>query len=501
MVKKMSEERINPLQNNIRAARTIVDTVKSTLGPMGRDKMMVDAGGDTIITNDGATILRELDVSHPGAKMMVDIAKTQEALCYDGTTSTVILAGQLLADSENLFNKGLHPNLVCKGYNQAAMMAVDYLDNQLSFSANKKELLQIAETAVTGKTLEAAIDQVAALCVEAVNVAGSADKVKVVGLAGGSLGDSYFFNGIVVNKDFVYEVSEEKLDNVILLNTGLEPRKTEENVTVQLDMQGYNQFKSSDKDDLLDQAKRISNMLPNGGVVFIRDGVDDNVAAYLAKQNVAIVRRVPESSMKGLSLALNARISQSPNDIENLISGKIERKIFNEINYLFVNGTVKSNQSTLVLRGATSSTLDEVARGFDDALGVVSLVMNGGNIVTGGGSTYASIANHLRTKANTVEGRAQMAINAFADSLEILPATIAENAGHDPLDVILDMRHAISDGEYHMGVNVEDGGIIDMLEAGVVEPSDLVRQAILSATEVTTAILKIDDIIAKRGIN
>jgi len=496
----MKDERMNPLQNNIRAARTIVDTVKSTLGPMGRDKMMVDAGGDTIITNDGATILRELDVSHPGAKMMVDIAKTQEALCYDGTTSTVILAGQLLADSENLFTKGLHPNLVCKGYNQAATMAIDFLDNRLSYEANEQEILQIAKTSVTGKTLEAAIDQVSKLCVEAVNVAGSADKVKVVGLAGGALSDSYFFNGVVVNKDFVYEVQEENLSNVILLNTGLEPVKREENVTVQVDMKGYNAFKKSDTDDLLTQAKRIGNMLPNGGVVFIRDGVTDDVAAYLAKQNIAIVRRVPESSMKALGLALGSRIAQTPDDIENVISGLIKRKTFNEINYLFVSGKVESNQSTLILRGATSSTLDEVARGFDDALGVVSLVLNGGKIVTGGGSTYAALANHLRMKANTVEGRAQMAINAFADSLEILPATIAENAGHDPLDVILDMRHAISDGDYHMGVNVEEGGITNMLEDGVVEPCDLVRQAILSATEVTTAILKIDDIIAKRGM-
>lgn len=496
----MKDERINPLQNNIRAARTIVDTVKSTLGPMGRDKMMVDAGGDTIITNDGATILRELDVSHPGAKMMVDIAKTQEALCYDGTTSTVILAGQLLTDSEHLFTKGLHPNLVCKGYNQAATMAIEYLDNHLSFDANKKELLQIAKTAVTGKTLESAIEQVSELCVEAVNVAGSADKVKVVGMAGGALSDSYFFNGVVVNKDFVYEVDEENLTNIILLNSGLEPKKTEKNIQVSMDMKNYSAFKSSDKDEMLLEAKRIGNMLPNGGVVFIRDGVNDDVAAYLSKQNIAIIRRVPESAMKGLSLALKSRIAQTPSDIENLISGNVERKIFNEINYLFVNGGDKSNQSTLILRGATSSTLDEVARGFDDALGVVSLVMNGGKIVTGGGSTYASLANYLRSKANTVEGRAQMAINAFADALEILPATIAENAGHDPLDIILDMRHAISDGDYHMGVNVDDGGITDMLEVGVVEPCDLVRQAILSATEVTTAILKIDDIIAKRGI-
>tara|TARA_R100001510_G_C7655056_1_gene213994 strand:+ start:3267 stop:4757 length:1491 start_codon:yes stop_codon:yes gene_type:complete len=495
----MNEDKIDPLQNNIRAATTIVNTVKSTLGPMGRDKMMVDAGGDTIITNDGATILRELDVGHPGAKMMVDISKTQESLCYDGTTSTVVFSGQLLKESENLFTKGLHPNLVAKGYNQAARMAIEHLETLATDGGMTPH--DIAKTAITGKSLETAADVVAELCVEAVETAGDADSVKVMSLSGGSLHDSYFFNGYVVNKDSVLEYDGSLDESVILLNNGLEPSKEKENVQMQFtDLQGYTAFKEGDKDDLLDRAKRIAALLPNGGLIFIRDGCTDEVVNYLHKQNIAVVRRLPESTMKGLSTTLGINIAQNPDDIEDVAYGKVEKVKHDDINYFFVaSDTHESNQSTLILRGASPSTLDEVARGFDDALGVVSMVMNGGRMVYGGGSTYVSMANHLRNKSATVEGRGQMAINAFADALEVIPATIAENAGHDPLDCLLSLRHAISEGRIQFGPDVENGGITSMQDLGVVEPLDLVKQAILSATEVTSAILKIDDIIAKRG--
>ena len=495
----MNEEKTDPLQNNIRAATTIVNTVKSTLGPMGRDKMMVDAGGDTIITNDGATILRELDVGHPGARMMVDISKTQESLCYDGTTSTVVFSGQLLKESENLFSKGLHPNLVAKGYNQAARMAIEHLEMMAIDGGMTPH--DIAKTAITGKSLETAADVVAKLCVEAVETAGDADSVKVMSLSGGSLHDSYFFNGYVVNKDSVLEYDGSLDESVILLNNGLEPSKEKENVQMQFtDLQGYTAFKEGDKDDLLDRAKRIAALLPNGGLIFIRDGCTDEVVNYLHKQNIAVVRRLPESTMKGLSTTLGINIAQNPDDIEDVAHGKVEKVKHDDINYFFVaSDTHESNQSTLILRGASPSTLDEVARGFDDALGVVSMVMNGGRMVYGGGSTYVSMANHLRNNSATVEGRGQMAINAFADALEVIPATIAENAGHDPLDCLLSLRHAISEGHIQYGPDVENGGITSMQDLGVVEPLDLVKQAILSATEVTSAILKIDDIIAKRA--
>jgi len=497
------------LRKNIEAATMIVRTVRSTLGPLGRDKMMVDAGGNTIVTNDGATILRELDVAHPGGKMIIECAQTQESLCYDGTTTTVVLAGELLNNSENLLNRGLHPNLVCRGYNEAAAMATEYLvesltkDVELSYvdssGIDTHYLKEIARTAITGKTVDAALDTVADLCVQAVEKAGSAEKVRVLSLPGGTLRDSYLFNGAIVNKFYVIERELEKEQHIILLNSGLEPQKTEDNVTVQLDMQGYSQFKSSSNDDLLEQARIITQHLPEGGVVFIRDGAVDHVCAYLHKHNVSVVRRLPESTMRALSSTLGLPIAQTPSDIECSAQGSVHTERHYDVDYLFVQGEIDSDQSTLVLRGATTTTLDEIERGFDDALGVVSLVMNGDGVVAGGGSSYAAMAAHLRSQAASVEGRAQMAIEAFADSLEILPATIAENGGLDPLDCILNLRHKLQSGDTDFGPDLENGGVVSMWERGVVEPTSLVRQAVLSATEVTTAMLKIDDMVAKRG--
>jgi len=489
------------LRNNIDAVKTIVRTVKTTLGPLGRDKLMVDGGGNTIVTNDGATILRELDVAHPAGKMVIECAQTQESLCYDGTTTSVVLAGELLSNSEGLMNKGLHPNIVCKGYTEAANMAIDRL-TYLSASQpdNDEFLIQVAKTAMTGKTLDAAIDDVASLCVQAVKKAGNAEKVRVLSLPGGGLRDSYLFNGAIVNKDLTIEKEIDGEHNIILLNSGLEPQKTDENIQVQLDMQGYTQFKSSANDDLLEQAKLILEQMPEeGGMVFVRDGALDHVCTYLHKHNVTVVRRLPESTMRALSSTLGIPIAQSPSDIECGAMGKVSRQRHYDVNYLFVEGMINSDQSTLVLRGATTTTLDEIERGFDDALGVVSLVLNGDDIVHGGGSAFASMASYLRSEAASAQGRSQMAIEAFADSLEIIPATIAENGGHDPLDCILALRHKNQDGAFDYGPDLENGGITSMYELGVCEPMSLVRQAVLSATEVTTAILKIDDMIAKKG--
>tara|TARA_R100000808_G_scaffold5335_2_gene16343 strand:+ start:5956 stop:7443 length:1488 start_codon:yes stop_codon:yes gene_type:complete len=482
--------------HNIRAARQIVDTVKTTLGPMGMDKMLVDGGGNVIVTNDGATILRELDVAHPGGKMIVEVAKMQESLCYDGTTSTVVLAGQLLANSEMLFEKGLHPNVICRGYHEASQMATEYL-KELTTEA---EPLAVARTAITGKTLETSLDRVSQLCVDAVTAAGNADNVRVLSLPGGSIDDSYLFNGVVLNKDFVGGAEiQVGADDCLLINTGLEMVKSDDNVQVQLDAQSYQSFKDSGKNDLLTLAKKIADVLVEGGIVFVRDGVAESVVAFLEKKNIRVVHRLPESSMKSLSNALGLSIAQTPEDVSHSVNRPWSLEKYNDVNYIFIK-SVEDDESTLILRGATTTTLDEVERGFDDALGVVSLVLNNGGAVYGGGSAYVAMASHLRTRAASIGGRAQMAIEAFADALESISATIAENAGHDPLDTVLAMRHAVLNGNTSMGPDVNEGGITDMAEHGVVEPTELVRQAVLSATEVTNAILRIDDIIGRKGV-
>lgn len=486
--------------HNIRAAKTVAETVKTTLGPMGMDKMMVDGGGNVIVTNDGATILRELDVSHPGGKMIAEVARTQESLCYDGTTSTVVLSGQLLGNSEMLFEKGLHPNVICRGYHEAAQMAVKYLADEVAQDSQDRErLVHVAKTAITGKTLETALDAVAELCVSAVEKAGDAESVKVVSFPGGSLEDSYLYNGVIVNKDFVLE-GENDYQSMLLINTGLETEKAEDNVQVQLDAKSYQSFKGASKADLVASAKHIVDAMPKGGVVFVRDGVSDMVCSYLKKNGIMVVRRMPESSLRALSRMSGLDIVQVPEEIEAVAAVSITRERKNDVWYLFVGSEEENEEATLVLHGATTHTLEEVERGFDDALGVVSLVMKSGQFVVGGGNAYVRMATHLRQHAASVGGRAQMAIESFADALEVIPATIAENAGHDPLDTILAMRHEILQGRVSVGPDVTEGGVRDLLADGVVEPVALVRQAVLSAGEVTNAILRIDDIVARRPV-
>ncbi len=489
---------------NIRAAKAIVDTVKSTLGPMGMDKMMVDGIGNVIITNDGATILRELDVAHPGAKMMVEVAKTQESLCYDGTTSTVVLAGQLLSNSEALFEKGLHPNVICRGYHEASQMAVNYLETVLGIHGSDPKILErVGKTAITGKTVENALDKVSNLCVEAVINAGDVDKVRIVSLAGGSLDDSYLFKGTIINKDFLLGYNCPETNSVLLINTGLEKEKEEDNIQIQVDAASYSKLKESSHDILLSKAKQIVTLMGEGGVVFVRDSVHDSICAYLKKHNIGVVRRVSESTMRALSNTIEIPIAQTIDDIDSIDSvGVIDitREKHDDVYYLFVKGKENNDQSTLILRGATPSTLNEIERGFDDALGVISLVINSQSVVTGGGSAYLAMAVYLRNHAATTGGRAQMAIEAFADALEAIPATIAENAGHDPLDTVLGMRHEVQGGNFFSGPDVASGNIISMLDNGVFEPTDLVRQAVLGATEVTTSILRIDDIVSRKQI-
>jgi len=486
--------------HNIRAAKTVAETVKTTLGPMGMDKMMVDGGGNVIVTNDGATILRELDVSHPGGKMIAEVARTQESLCYDGTTSTVVLSGQLLGNSEMLFEKGLHPNVICRGYHEAAQMAVKYLADEVAQdSKDRDRLVHVAKTAITGKTLETALDAVAELCVSAVEKAGDAESVKVVSFPGGSLEDSYLYNGVIVNKDFVLE-GENDYQSMLLINTGLETEKAEDNVQVQLDAKSYQSFKGASKADLVASAKHIVDAMPKGGVVFVRDGVSDMVCSYLKKNGIMVVRRMPESSLRALSRMSGLDIAQVPEEIEAVAAVSITRERKNDVWYLFVGSEEENEEATLVLHGATTHTLEEVERGFDDALGVVSLVMKSGQFVVGGGNAYVRMATHLRQHAASVGGRAQMAIESFADALEVIPATIAENAGHDPLDTILAMRHEILQGRVSVGPDVTEGGVRDLLADGVIEPVALVRQAVLSAGEVTNAILRIDDIVARRPV-
>ena len=479
---------------NIEAVKRIVGTVRTTLGPMGMDKMMVDGGGNVIVTNDGATILRELDSAHPAAKMIVEVSKVQETNCYDGTTSSVVLAGQLLSNAEALFDKGLHPNVVNKGYTTAQSMVLEELP-KLAVNG-ERSLNTIARTAITGKSLESSEDQVAQLCVDTIEAVGDASDVRVLAAPGGALSDSYLFEGVVINKDFV--TADGDFDGkssvpLLLINSGLEEQKQDGNVQVQVDASSYSTLKNAGREELLAAAKHIE--ASGAKAVVVRDGVHDTVVQYLRKRGIWVCRRVPTSTMKRLAREFGVEPYHTPEANMEFCDAVVDRRRYNDVDYLFVSSNLASSEATLVLFGATQSTLDEVQRWFDDALGVVSLVANGDSVCYGGGSTYLALASALRARAAEVGGRAQMAIEAYADALESIPGTIAENAGHDALDTVLAMRHA----GLPFGPDVESGGIMDMDEAAVYEPMSLIRSAITSATEVTTAILRIDDLIGRRG--
>jgi len=485
--------------HNIRAAKRTVDTVKTTLGPMGMDKMMVDGGGNVIVTNDGATILQQLDIGHPAAKMVVEAANTQENMCYDGTTSTVVLAGELLGNSELLFNKGLHANVICRGYRKASRWAIEHLESLKVKS--KDNLLHVATTSITGKALESSMHHVGELCVDAVeNAKGDYERIRVLCQPGGALDDSSCFSGVVLHKEFMLPAMPLKPNgDTILINTGMSDIKSDDNVQLNLGSAAeYQQYKrQSSRDNWVDKGQQIASLLPKGGTVLVRDSVNEVVAATLAKQGISVVQRIPQSDMTALCKLLGATIAHTPDDLIEAVDADIECTTIGDMKYIVVKGA--GEVTTLILRGATKQTLDETERGFEDALGVVCLAYQTKGVVPGGGSSYQNIALHLRSRAAEAGGREQMAIDAFADSLESIPATIAENAGHDALDTVLMLRNEHQQGNSDAGPDIENGGACSMSKANVWEPLALVRQAIQSASEVTISILRIDDIIGKKS--
>jgi chaperonin GroEL (HSP60 family) len=486
--------------HNIRAAKAVADTVRSTLGPAGMDKMMVDGHGDVIVTNDGATILHELDVAHPGAKMVIEMAKTQESVCYDGTTSTVVLGGQLLGNSEQLFQKGLHPNVVCRGFHQAAKWAVAHA-NQLPNGSSDLNL--VAKTAMTGKAMEHSIEKASELCVNAVlDAEGDIERVRVVCQSGGSMEDSHLFPGIILHKEFSHEI-DDIINNVLLVNTGLDEPKKEETANVHFaSAREAKAYADLGNEALSTATSVICDALPQGGVVFTRDGAVERLTKPCAERGISVVSRVMDSDMKALSRLLDTLIVHEAINVTAEATAdcvSIRQESIGGMKFVVIEQPPdQCPVSTLVLRGATRQTLDEHERGFEDAIGVVSLAFRDGKVVCGGGSVYISMAQHLRQRSADMGGREQMAVEAFAEALEVIPATIAENAGHDPLDTILALRNEHQNGKGDYGPDVETGGTCSMIEKGVFEPLSVITQAVLSATEVAISILRIDDIISKK---
>ncbi|CDI06629.1 thermosome subunit beta [Candidatus Nitrosotenuis uzonensis] len=498
-------------KNNIAAAKIIAEIVHSSLGPRGMDKMLVDSLGDVTITNDGATILKEIDVQHPAAKMLVEISKTTDSEVGDGTTSAVILAGALLENAESLINQDVHPTIIVDGYRKASKKVLQFLKEIAEeVTANDKNILsKIARTSMQTKLVRKDSDHLADLIVKAVLAVAEKegtkfivdqDDVKVEKKAGGSMKDSILVEGIVLDKEVVHGGMPKKISEakIALINTALEIDKTE--FDAKINISNPQQMKT-----FLDEENRmIKNMVDkvvgSGATVLLcQKGIDDMAQHYLARAGILAVRRVKESDMAKLAKATGARIVTNLDDLfeKDLGSAQLveERKI-EEDRWVFVEGCKNPKAVTLLLRGGSQRVVDEVERSVHDALMVVKDVMENPSIVAGGGAPETFAATRLRNWAKSMEGREQLAVEKFADSLEVIPLTLSENAGMDPIDTLTNLRSKQLKGEKWTGIDVMKSKVGNMKTSDIVEPLAVKNQIVSAATEAACMILRIDDVIA-----
>jgi thermosome len=499
---------------NIAAAKAIGEAVRSTLGPRGMDKMLVDSMGDVVITNDGVTILKEIDVEHPAAKMIVEVAKTQDEECGDGTTTAVILAGELLKRAEGLIEQNIHPTVIAAGYRLAAQKAQEILKTVgMKVTPDDAEMLNdIATTAMISKSVSASRNILADIAVKAVlSIAEKKDgkfevdqdNIQIVKKVGGSMGDSKMISGIILDKEVVHSGMPKKVENakIALIDSALEVKKTEIDAKIEITDPSQLQAFLNEEEKML---KKMVDIVKKTGanVAFCQKGIDDLVQHYLAKEGIYAVRRAKKSDMEKLAKATGGTIATKLDDLKASDLGFAtlveEKKIGGDL-MTFVTGCKNPKAVSILIRGGTEHVIDEIERSLDDAISVIGLALEDGVLVTGGGSTATEIALKLREYAASVGGREQIAIDQFANAMEIIPTTLAENAGLDPIDVLIELRKAHKDGKKYAGINVFTGKVVDMKNEKVLEPLRVGKQAINSATEAAVMILRIDDVIASRG--
>ena len=498
-------------RSNILAAKAVAAAVRTTLGPKGMDKMLVDTLGDVVITNDGVTILKEMDIEHPAAKMMVEIAKTQDDEVGDGTTTAVVLAGELLKRSEDLLEQEIHPTVIAAGYRAAADKAMEVLDNMaIKVTPDDEELLKtVAITAMTGKGSGMARVDLANLAVKAVKAIidedGSTDidNITVEKKVGGGIIDTQQIYGMVIDKERLHPNMPKKVKDakIALLNTPIEIEKTE--VDAKIEITSPDQLQAFLDQEEVMLKEMVNNIVGAGAnVVFCQKGIDDLAQHFLAKAGVFTIRRIKKSDMEKLARATGARIVTSIQDLSTSELGKAglveERKIANDA-MTFVEECENPKSVSIILRGGTEHVVDELARMMEDALRVVGVALEDGKLVAGGGAPEIELALRMREYAATVGGREQLAIEAFADATEIIPKTLAENAGFDQIDTLVALRSSHDKGGKTMGLDMETGKPTEMLDKNVVEPLRVKTQAINSAAESAIMILRIDDVIASKS--
>lgn len=492
---------------NILAGKVLAETVRTTLGPKGMDKMLVDSLGDIVVTNDGVTILKEMDIEHPAAKMLVEVAKTQEDEVGDGTTTAVIIAGELLKKAENLLDMDIHPTIVAMGYRQAAEKAQEIL-NDIAIDADDNDtLIKVAMTAMTGKGTEKAREPLARLVVDAVKQVEEdgeveIDHIKIEKKDGAIVDDSTLVQGVIIDKERVHPGMPKKIEDakIALLNCPIEVKETEVDAEIRItDPTQMQAFIEQEEQMIRDM---VASIVDTGAqVVFSQKGIDDLAQHYLAKAGVMAVRRVKKSDIEKLSKATGAKVVTNIEDLSaddlgdaGLVS---EKKISGE-EMIFVEDCKEPKAVTLLVRGSTGHVVSEIERAIDDAIGVVAATVEDGKVVAGGGAPEIEIAKRLKDYADAISGREQLAITAFAEALEVVPKTLAENAGLDSIDSLVDLR-AAHENSIYMGLDVFEGAVTDMNDAGVIEPHRVKKQAIQSASEAAEMILRIDDVIASSG--
>jgi thermosome len=499
-------------RNNIAAARIIGEVLKTTLGPRGMDKMLIDSLGDITITNDGAAILDEIEVEHPAAKMMVEVAKTQDDMVGDGTTTAVVLAGELLKKAEELLDQNIHPTVIVSGYRKAAQKAVEVI-NKIAKPVDiedRETLRKVALTSMASKAVGTAREHLAEIAIDAVKQiveqrgerrVADIDNIQIIKKTGKGLLESQLVKGVIIDKEVVHSGMPKKVENakIALLDCPLEIEKTEFSAEIRIrDPTQMKAFLDQETQMLKEMVEKIKAAGAN--VVFCQKGIDDMAQHFLAKEGILAARRIKQSDMEKLARATGGRIVTDLDDLTPQDLGKaglVEERKIGEDKMIFVEECTNPRSVAILIRAGLERMVDEAERAMTDALSVVSDVIENSKIVAGGGAVEVEVAKELRDYATKVGGREQLAIEAFADSIEIVPRTLAENAGLEPIDIIVELRaaHEKTDS-YYMGVNVFTGKVEDMYNTGVVEPVIVKEQAVKSAAESASMILRIDDVIA-----
>jgi thermosome len=496
-------------ESNIRAGKAVAQAVRTTLGPRGMDKMLVDSSGNVVITNDGVTILDEMDIEHPAAQMIVEVAETQEEEVGDGTTTAAVLTGELLAKAEDLLENDLHPTIVVEGYRRAAALAQEAIDGQLLDVDLDDDLLeQVAESSMTGKgTGDVAADRLATLVVRAVRMVHDdgerfdRDDVHVETRTGASSSATELVEGVVIDEEPVNENMPRSVEDATVAVLDVELKVRESEIDAEYTIETVDQLTAA-LDAEEGELRSYATALADAGVdvVFCSKSIDDRVAAYLADADVLAFESVSESDARAVARATGAKRLGSVRDLDGSDFGRADAvrvETYGDDDLAFVEGGAAAKAVTLFLRGGTEHVVDELERAVEDAVDVVVAALDAGGVVPGAGQAEIAISDYVRAKAASVEGRQQLAVEAFADAVDMLPRTLAENTGMDAIDALVDLRARFeTEGRAGIVSRGRSGEIADPVEAGVFDPAAVKREAIESATEAATMILRIDDVIA-----